>query len=293
MNEDLKSANSAKTGIIFKARREELGLTISEVSNKYMINIKYLRSIESGSYSGFPSEGFARAYFRKYSNILDIKPEFPAVYAVQNRKDEIINKSYKSINNPFVKILIGLAGLALLILIAIISMLPKSTSKDIKVLEPNLSVSENIQVLIPDTFSVDDNNSQDNQNSSLANKITKKNIVELPKIIPSATKNNLTVPALTSPIKKTAQRILNDININNELLLFFDNECWVEIQAGSNILLSELYSKGDSLSLSVAYPFSLKVGNVYAIKGTYQGLDIDFITGADRLNVNTIFYLND
>ena len=293
MNEDLKSANSAKTGIIFKARREELGLTISEVSNKYMINIKYLRSIESGSYSGFPSEGFARAYFRKYSNILDIKPEFPAVYAVKNRKDEIINKSYKSINNPFVKILIGLAGLALLILIVIISMLPKSTSKDIKVLEPNLSVSENIQVLIPDTFSVDDNNNHDNQNSSLANKITKKNIVELPKIIPSATKNNLTVPALTSPIKKTAQRILNDININNELLLFFDNECWVEIQAGSNILLSELYSKGDSLSLSVAYPFSLKVGNVYAIKGTYQGLDIDFITGADRLNVNTIFYLND
>ena len=291
MNEDLKSANSAKTGIIFKVRRKELGLTISEVSNKYMINIKYLRSIESGSYSGFPSEGFARAYFRKYSNILDIKPEFPAVYAVQNRKDEIINKSYKSINNPFVKILIGLAGLALLILIVIISMLPKSTSKDIIVLEPNLSVSENIQVLIPDTFSVDDNNSHDNQNSSLANKITKKNIVELPKIIPGPTKNNLTVPALTSPIEKTAQKILNDIN--NELLLFFDNECWVEIQAGSNILVSELYSKGDSLSLSVAYPFSLKVGNVYAIKGTYQGLDIDFITGADRLNVNTIFYLND
>ena len=291
MNEDLKSANSAKTGIIFKVRRKELGLTISEVSNKYMINIKYLRSIESGSYSGFPSEGFARAYFRKYSNILDIKPEFPAVYAVQNRKDEIINKSYKSINNPFVKILIGLAGLALLILIVIISMLPKSTSKDILVLEPNLSVSENIQVLIPDIFSVDDNNSHDNQNSSLVNKITKKNIVELPKIIPGATKNNLTVPALTSPIEKTAQKILNDIN--NELLLFFDNECWVEIQAGSNILVSELYSKGDSLSLSVAYPFSLKVGNVYAIKGTYQGLDIDFITGADRLNVNTIFYLND
>ena len=293
MNEDLKSANSAKTGIIFKARREEFGLTINEVSNKYMINIKYLRSIESGSYSGFPSEGFARAYFRKYSNILDIKPEFPAVYAVQNRKDEIINKSYKSINNPFVKILIGLAGLALLILIVIISMLPKSTSKDIKELEPNLSVSENIQALIPDTFSVDDNNSHDNQNTSLANKITKKNIVELPKIIPSATKNNLTVPALNLPIEKTAQKILNDININNELLLFFDNECWVEIQAGSNILVSELYSKGDSLSLSVVHPFSLKVGNVYAIKGTYQGLDIDFITGADRLNVNTIFYLND
>ena len=145
--------------------------------------------------------------------------------------------------------------------------------------------------MIPDIFSVDDNNSHDNQNSSLANKITKKNIVELPKIIPGATKNNLTVPALTSPIEKTAQKILNDIN--NELLLFFDNECWVEIQAGSNILVSELYSKGDSLSLSVAYPFSLKVGNVYAIKGTYQGLDIDFITGADRLNVNTIFYLND
>jgi cytoskeletal protein RodZ len=291
MNEDLKSANSAKTGIIFKARREELGLTISEISSKYMINIKYLRCIESGSYSGFPSEGFARAYFRKYSNILDIKPEFPSVYVAQNRKDEIINKSYKSIGNPFVKILIGLAGLVLLILIVIISKPTQPAIKDIKVSGPGLSVSEDIEVLIPDKFSVNDTGFHDNKNNSLVKKITKKNIVELPKIIPSATKNNLTIPAITMPIEKITQEILN--GIDNKLLLYFDSECWVEIQADRNILVSDLYSKGDSLSLTLENPFSIKVGNVYAIRGTYQGLDIDFITGADRLNVNTIFYLND
>ena len=163
--------------------------------------------------------------------------------------------------------------------------------KDIKVSGPGLSVSEDIEVLIPDKFSVNDTGFHDNKNISLVKKITKKNIVELPKIIPSATKNNLTIPAITMPIEKITQEILN--GIDNKLLLYFDSECWVEIQADRNILVSDLYSKGDSLSLTLENPFSIKVGNVYAIRGTYQGLDIDFITGADRLNVNTIFYLND
>jgi len=283
MSEDLKSANSAKTGLIFKSAREELGLSITEVSNKHMINIKYLRGIESGSYSNFPSEGFARAYFLKYSNILNIQPEFPSIYIIKNRKDEIIKKSFKSINNSFVKILIGLVGLLSIVLIIFIIRLSLAVNKDIELPVSNLTVSqENTNYLKDQT-----NNSFEQTNTQ--------SLVDIPSIIPSEIETKFTIPELTAPTKEPAINVISNNNneINNDLLLYFNNECWIEIQVDGNIVESELYLNGDSLSLSLPKPFSIKVGNVYAVKGTYQGLDIDFITGADRLNVNTVSYSND
>ena len=62
MSDNLKSANSAKTGIIFSDARLDQKLTIDEVSDKTLINTKFIKAIESGDYTDFPSEGFARAY---------------------------------------------------------------------------------------------------------------------------------------------------------------------------------------------------------------------------------------
>jgi cytoskeletal protein RodZ len=90
--EDLKSANSSKIGNMFFDERTKRSLSISDVSEKTLINIKYLNAIESGDYSDFPSEGFARAYFIKYANFLSLKCDFPAIYATKNRKEEIVKK---------------------------------------------------------------------------------------------------------------------------------------------------------------------------------------------------------
>ena len=111
MKSDLKSASSVKVGLLFSTAREELGLSVAEISQTHMINEKYIRSIESGVYDNFPSEGFARAYFLKYSELLNINPEFPSIYSSKPRKEEIVRKSYKSINDKFIK------GIALCILI--------------------------------------------------------------------------------------------------------------------------------------------------------------------------------
>ena len=37
-------------------------------------------------------------------------------------------------------------------------------------------------------------------------------------------------------------------------------------------------------------PYKVVVGNVEAVTGTYNGIKIDFITNANRLNVNTIIF---
>ena len=106
MSDNLKSANSAKTGIIFSDARLDQKLTIDEVSDKTLINTKFIKAIESGDYTDFPSEGFAKAYFIKYQNFLNIQCEFPSIYVQENRKDQIVKKSVAVFNRSFKKFII-------------------------------------------------------------------------------------------------------------------------------------------------------------------------------------------
>ena len=78
MNKEFKSASSVKIGKKFKERRIELGHSIEEVSKILFVNKSYLASIEEGNYDIFPSEAFAKAYFNKYLNFLEIHCEFPS-----------------------------------------------------------------------------------------------------------------------------------------------------------------------------------------------------------------------
>jgi len=93
MSKYLKSASSAKVGRKFLQAREKLGLSIEEINSSTYINIIYIKAIETGDYSAFPSESFARAYFKKYSDFLKIKPIFPNLY----KKDKTNSKIKKKI----------------------------------------------------------------------------------------------------------------------------------------------------------------------------------------------------
>ncbi len=130
MIEDLKSANSSKIGNMFFDERTKRSLSISDVSEKTLINIKYLNAIESGDYSDFPSEGFARAYFIKYANFLSLRCDFPAIYATKNRKEEIVKKSVPMINDYFYK---AVSAVGVLILILVLFILLSSSDKSIQI----------------------------------------------------------------------------------------------------------------------------------------------------------------
>ena len=100
MNKELKSATSVKTGKKFKQRRNELGYSIEEVSKILFVNKSYLSAIEQGNYSIFPSETFAKAYFNKYLNFLEIKYDFPNIFNLKyEKKHKKISKEFAFNNN--------------------------------------------------------------------------------------------------------------------------------------------------------------------------------------------------
>jgi len=254
MSEDIKSASSAKTGKIFLDSREGLGLTSQQVSEQAVMNIKYIEGIESGDYSIFPSEGFARAYFIKYRKFLSLDCSFPPIYEPENRQAEIVEKSIARFNKSLFPFVTG-AGIIISLLIFIIIFNKFYYYDDGKL----------------DILYVSDSFSLDNANAIEASILNLKN-------------------ELSIPIEELEPEIELNPKKENELLLFFTDECWVEVYSNNELIKYQLFQAGDKFSLLIEEPFRLVIGNAESITGSYKGNLIDFITNANRLRVNTIIF---
>ena len=259
MINELKSANSAKIGKIFKEARNDIGISKRDIADSLVMSLKYIDAIESGNYAVFPSEGFARAYFIKYQDFLSINCDFPSIYNEDNRKDEIIKKSITKFNTSLIPLLIK-AAITLLILFLL------------------LMVYKSIFI----------NKSSDNE---IINIIDNAMNAEL---IAADIKNNLKE---IEELEINNQEDLGDIsienkkiNIENNLTLNFLNECWIEIYFENELVANQLFQTGDVYMLDIQKPFKVVVGNADNVEGTYNGVSIDFITNANRLRVNTIIF---
>ena len=251
MTENLKSARSAKIGKVFKVARTELGLTKVEVSNSAFMNIRYINAIESGDYSVFPSEVFARAYFTKYQDFLSIECEFPPLYENNNRKDKIIKEPIDKINPSLIPIIKAAGFIVIIIIVAVYI---------------NISFSKETK-----------NNDQSPVKENFSNN-------ELDKIDEAVNFNNL----IEAPANIIEEKPL--INIPNKLVFSFFDECWIEIYAYDELIINKLFKYGDSFEFEIERPFKIVVGNAEAIEASYNGNNIDFITNANRLNVSTVMF---
>ena len=101
MSKYLKSASSVRTGRKFIRARHKLGLSLEEVKNVTYINQNYINAIEKGDYSDFPSEAFAKAYFKKYADLLKINPLFPSIYKQESTNSKIKKKIELKISKTF------------------------------------------------------------------------------------------------------------------------------------------------------------------------------------------------
>ncbi|GAB4191267.1 MAG: hypothetical protein Tsb0015_13040 [Simkaniaceae bacterium] len=88
MSEELK-----KIGKIFKAKREEMNLSLKEVENSTSIRISYLESIEEGRVERFLSSIYAMGFIRQYAiflglDIEQIIREYPEAFQLPNEKHD-------------------------------------------------------------------------------------------------------------------------------------------------------------------------------------------------------------
>jgi len=250
----MELTSSAKVGQIFVDAREALELDQGQVAVKAVMNIKYIKGIESGDYSAFPSEGFAKAYFIKYQKFLSVNCDFPSIYDPESRQIEIAEKSIAQSNKSLFPIFASIGVIFLLLIIFIIA--------------NNFDYDAETKIDLSDSS---------NSLSVESPYVIEQDIINVRKeIIPPMQQSEVE----TNPLLENA----------NELSLFFSGECWVEIYSDNELIEYQLFKIGDSFSLSIESPFKLVIGNADSITGTYKGNLIDFITNANRLRVNTIIF---
>ena len=76
----LKSAHTGKVGKAFINARISRSMTQKEVASVTLINIEYIKAIESGDYAIFPARVFALLYFKKYAKFLNLEIKFFDIY---------------------------------------------------------------------------------------------------------------------------------------------------------------------------------------------------------------------
>ncbi len=116
----LKSAHTAKVGKAFRNARILRSMTEEEVASQILINIEYIKGIESGDYGIFPARIFALQYFKKYSKFLNLEVSFFDIYnakvvakAERNLESDSSNKLFlkKNIIYIFIIFLVFLISL--------------------------------------------------------------------------------------------------------------------------------------------------------------------------------------
>ena len=247
MSNDLKSANSVKTGKKFSKLRKELGYSVSGIAENLFVNIDYIDAIEKGNYSIFPSEAFAKAYFQKYKDFLNIECEFPNVY--DEHKEQKFKKIRKEIKLPYA--------------------LDHNTKK--------LIMSSLIIVCALLFFYF----------------VT---IFVNPKLETEQAEYDLDIKnfeLIEATIKKNKLKVSNNLEknlLNQQLLeLSFSGECWIEIYINEEIIEAQQFSNGDIYNKQILSSFKIVVGNADLVKGTYNGLTIDFQDNINMLNgVSTV-----
>tara|TARA_Y100001936_G_scaffold248301_1_gene295865 strand:- start:631 stop:1392 length:762 start_codon:yes stop_codon:yes gene_type:complete len=81
----------------------------------------------------------------------------------------------------------------------------------------------------------------------------------------------------------------NDFNFKDYLDLDFLGECWLEIYVNDELIEAKFFDENDNYRKRINKPFKIVVGNADAVKGAYNGNEIDFIANANRLTrVNII-----
>ena len=259
----MKSAQTAKIGKKFKIARELLGLSESEVSGVTLINIDYIKAIESGDYAIFPARMFALRYFEQYSSFLKIKQVFFDIYDLDNIPDDsdVIKKDWIKDFYPEIKIAFTLAVFIIFAFILNNQWDQTNARKEINNL-PSENTQENIAILLKN-----DRKLIDDALSSI---------------------NPFIQPATSQAEESEFSEFAVSQGVINNLSLSFVEESWVEIYQGSNQIIYKLFKASDNLEISITPPFKIIVGNAGAIVGYYNQNEINFTQVANKLNVSSI-----
>ena len=168
----LKSAHTGKIGKAFINARRLRSMSQEEAASTALININFIKAIESGDYAIFPARMFAVQYFEKYAKFLNLEINFFDIYnaelvaAAEEEHDLDISKD--SPVNQNIIFIIFIIFISFIFLISLIFLFQDNNKNHEAVEIKLIKTSSNL-----DGFTIDTESSFDNDINELHHEINK------------------------------------------------------------------------------------------------------------------------
>ncbi len=279
-------------GHLLRQAREEQGLSQKETARDLHLTSKVINAIEEDDFELIPSFVFARGYIRSYARHLGLDgqalvAEFDVAYGVPNNSAKPMSAIRKGVQqskpgDTWVK-LISIVFVVGLVAASIVWWQSQNGSQML----PQLS-SGAAQELPSDAL-VEDLDADDadldllllSTNESEVDAI----VPEAESIIESEEAQVVVVEPDVDPVANAAteqapKEVTDAVVLlpnQAQLVMVFDKDCWVEIKdANGKMVLSDLYSAGDTIEQVITAPIEVLLGRSSGVATmTFDGRTID------------------
>ena len=244
---------------LLKSQREELEISIEEVSIELRLNKKIIEEIESRDFSNFKNYVFLKGYLKNYANYLGVELYLPEIKNIKNPKIDNKNSIKKNDKQKFIKYF-KLFVIFLLIIITLFFIEQKTNIKNI-ILDNTINKKQ----VSKNKINMTEGNLKSNTNS-----YDKRNNLDL---------NNddnlyLNKENSTKLDKEIYKNIENDtlkVIATDKLTIEYAGDSWTEIiDSSGNIVLLELVKKGKILEFNILAPFEILLGDATVVNIKYN-----------------------
>ena len=275
-------------GHLLRQAREEHGLSQKEAARDLHLTSKVINAIEEDDFELIPSFVFARGYIRSYARHVGLDgqalvAEFDAAYGVPNNSAKPMSTIRKGgqqskPGDTWVK-LISIVFVIGLLAASIVWWQSQNGSQ-------MLSQAASVAVETPAGETVVEDIDADDANLDLLLLAT--NDSEVDATVPAAEQTLESEVAASEPVDDAAVEVAKEqapkvadvvVLLPNQaqLVMVFDKDCWVEIKDGNGkMILSDLYSAGDTIEQVVTAPIEVLLGRSSGVATmTFDGQVID------------------
>lgn len=267
-------------GEILRQRREELGLSQKDISERLRLKVSVIENIESNHFDSHHVATFIRGYFRSYAKAVGIK-EKDILAALeqsgrgQHKEQPMHSFSQKTKKQQHDNHIMRLTW-GILIVILGISSVWWWQNHQLDTLSPSSLSSQQEQSTIGGSDELADETSLLDTNETVMESSEQESndgAVSQPQETEQAANDEQVFPAdntvdstteTVKPTKTESQEIAQITEVqknNNVLAMQFKDDCWIQVKDSSgSVLATGLKKAGESLTLTGKAPYSIILG---------------------------------
>ena len=291
----MKNIDSLKIASkLLKSQREDLKLSIKEVSIQLRLEERIVKDIEDANFISFKSYLFLKGYLLNYANLLGVSISLPGVEnsTPARNKDTNISANTNKITKlgKYKKNYLFLIFPIILLILVIYKIQPNSQSiSKINNTDDMKSISEISTQNIKDPRpSADKKLLDDSKGINIKEADAKKNflsrdlarqqaedLTKEPVGVKDFASNNSVLLERRDAIKLNNTIIIGSepeiVAVGKKLEIFYNEDSWTEIiDSYGNIIFFDLAKKGKTLEFNILAPFEILIGNATVVDIKYN-----------------------